>query len=84
LDPTGTTDSLIANWPATVPGNSPVDEYLILIKSDGGSSYTNTVSGDTLTTYFNVDWTPNWSVTVRAHNAAGWGPVSSTVNLGGL
>jgi hypothetical protein len=84
-DPSGTTDSLIAAWPATVPGNSPIDEYLVkIIGSDGGGSYTNTVSGTTLTTYFNVDFTPNWSVTVQAHNADGWGPVSSAVQLGGL
>lgn len=84
-DPTGTTDSLIVTWPADVPGNSPVDEYLVEIAgSDGGGTFTNTVSGTTLTTYFNVDFTPNWSVTVQAHNAAGWGPLSGTVRLGGL
>ena len=83
-DPTGTTDSLIANWAAAVPGNSPVDQYQVIITSDGGSSFTNSVSGTTLTTYFNVDYIPNWSVTVQAHNAFGWGAVSSAVNLGGL
>jgi hypothetical protein len=85
LNPTGATDTLVATWPATVPGNSPIDEYLVTITgSDGGGIFTNTVSGTTLTTYFNVDYTPNWSVTVQAHNAFGWGSISAVFNLGGL
>ncbi len=83
-DPTGATDTLIANWSAADPGNSPVDQYQVVITSDGGSSVTNTVSGTTLTTYFNVDYIPNWSVIVQAHNAFGWGSVSSAFHLGGL
>jgi len=84
-DPSGATDTIVVTWPATVPGNSPIDEYLVKITgSDGAGSFTNTVSGTTLTTYFNVDDIPNWSVTVQAHNAFGWGPVSSVVKLGGL
>jgi hypothetical protein len=42
------------------------------------------VSGTTLIAYFNVDSNPSWSVTVQAHNAAGWGPSSAAVALGGL
>jgi hypothetical protein len=84
-DPSGTTDTLIASWAATVPGDSPVDEYLVTITgSDGGGTFTQTVDGSTLTAYFDVDFTPNWSVTVKAHNAVGWGPASKTVTLGGL
>jgi Fibronectin type III domain len=85
LDPTGTTDTLVATWAAAVPGNSPIDQYLVTITgSDSGGTFTNTVSGMTLTTYFSVDYIPNWSVTVQAHNAFGWGPVSSAFKLGGL
>lgn len=85
LDPTGTTDTLVASWQPASPGNSPVDQYLITITgSDGAGTVTQTVSGTTLSTYFNVDYIPNWSVTVQAHNAAGWGPISSAYNLGGL
>ncbi len=84
-DPLGTTDTLLANWLAADPGNSPVDQYLVTIAgSDGAGTFTQTVSGTTLTAYFNVDYVPNWSVTIQAHNAAGWGPVSSAVTLGGL
>jgi len=84
-DPSGTTDTLVAGWQTADPGNSPIDEYLITITgSDGGGTYTQTVSGTTLSASFNVNFTPNWSVTVQAHNAAGWGPVSSAYKLGGL
>jgi len=84
-DPSGATDTLVATWSAAVPGDSPVDQYQITITgSDGAGTSTQTVSGTTLTTYFNVDYIPNWTVTVRAHNAAGWGPLSTPVRLGGL
>lgn len=85
-DPSGSTDSITVSWSAANPGNSPVDEYQVVVAgSDGGGTFTNTVSGTTLVTYFNgMDYIPNYSVTVQAHNAAGWGPVSTAVNLGGL
>jgi hypothetical protein len=85
LDPTGTSDTLVATWAAAVPGDSPIDQYQITITgSDGAGTFTNTVSGTTLTTYFSVNYIPNWKVTVQAHNAFGWGPTSSVFTLGGL
>jgi hypothetical protein len=42
------------------------------------------VSGTALTAYFSIDSIPNWTVTVQAHNAVGWGPASTPVTLGGL
>lgn len=85
IDPLGTTDTLIATWQASIPGNSPVDQYEITISgSDGGGTATQTVSGTTLTASFTVDYIPNWTVTVRAHNAAGWSPWSASFSLGGL
>lgn len=84
-DPSGTTDTIIASWQAADPGNSPIDQYLVkIVGSDGAGTFTQTVSGTTLTANFTVDWTPNWSLTVQAHNAFGWGPVSTTFHLGGL
>jgi hypothetical protein len=84
-NPAGTNDTLVATWSAAVPGDSPIDEYQITITgSDGGGTFTQTVSGTTLTTYFTVDYIPNWTVTVKAHNAVGWGPSSTPVTLGGL
>jgi hypothetical protein len=80
-----TTATLIASWNAAVAGDSPVDQYEVTINgSDGGGTFTQYVSGTTLVASFIVDWVPDWSVTVRAHNAAGWGPWSATVTLGGL
>jgi hypothetical protein len=75
---------LIATWAAAVPGNSPIDLYQIVITSDSGSTLTSTVSGTTLSASFNVDSNYNWSVTVQARNAFGWGPSSSVFTLGGL
>jgi len=84
-DPSGAIDTLVATWSAALPGDSPIDQYQIKISgSDGAGTFTNTVSGTTLSTYFNVDYIPNWKVTVQAHNAFGWGPTSSVFTLGGL
>jgi len=85
VDPAGATDSLVASWQAAVPGDSPIDQYQITITgSDGAGTFTQMVSGTTLTANFTVDYIPNWSVTVQAHNAIGWGPSSSVFTLGGL
>ena len=84
-DPAGTTDTIVITWQAAVPGDSPIDQYQITIKgSDGGGTLTQMVSGTTLTVSFTVDYIPNWTVTVQAHNAVGWGPASTPFTLGGL
>lgn len=84
-DPSDTNDTIDVTWAAADPGNSPVDQYLVTISgSDGAGTFTQTVSGTTLTAEFPVNDVPNWSVTVQAHNAAGWGPVSAVFSLGGL
>jgi len=84
IAPGSPNDALVATWQAAVPGDSPVDLYQINIRgSDGGGTFTQTVSGTTLTASFVVDDIPDWSVTVRAHNAAGWGPWSTRYLLGG-
>ncbi len=84
-DPSGSTDTFIVAWDAADPGDSPIDEYLIqAVNSENGTTYTQTVSGTTLTTSFTEDWIPGWNVTVQAHNAFGWGPESDVFRLGGL
>jgi len=84
-DPAGPTDTLVATWQAAVPGDSPIDQYRItIVGGDGAGTFTQTVSGTTLTASFTVDYIPNWSVTVQAHNAIGWGSSSAVVTLGGL
>ena len=81
----GSTATLIATWNAAVPGDSQIDQYQITIHgSDGGGTFIQTVSGTTLTASFTVDFIPDWRVTVRAHNAVGWGPSSTSFTLGGL
>ncbi len=85
LNPTGNADVATASWQASDPGNSPVDEYLVTFSgSDGAGTFTQTVSGTWLSLNYNLDPTPNWNITVQAHNAAGWGPVSNPFFLGGL
>ena len=84
-DPSGSTDTLVATWTAAHPHDSPVDQYSVMISgSDGAGTHKQTVSGSTLTARFPVDSAPNWSVKVRAHNAAGWSPWSAGFKLGGL
>jgi hypothetical protein len=77
-------DMLVVTWAAAVPGDSPIDQYRITINgSDGGGTFTRTVSGATLTASFSVSDNPDWAITVQAHNAAGWGPSSTRIVLGG-
>ena len=78
-------DTLVASWKAAAPGDSPTDEYEVTINdSDGGGTFSQTLIGSTLTATFSVSDVPDWSVSVRAHNGAGWGPWSAIFNLGGV
>jgi hypothetical protein len=82
--PGSPSDQLVASWHAAAPGDSPTDAYQVTISgSDGGGTYTQTVAGSTLTASFTVSDIPDWSVKVRAHDAAGWGPWSASFLLGG-
>ncbi len=84
-NPTGSTDTFIVSWHAADPGDSPIDEYLIRVTNgDNNTSYTQLVSGTTLSASFTEDWNPDWFVTVQAHNAFSWGPNSNVFVLGGL
>ena len=78
-------DTLFASWTAAGPGDSPTDEYQVTINdSDGGGTFSETPSGSTLSATFAVSDVPDWSISVRAHNAAGWGPWSAAFSLGGV
>jgi hypothetical protein len=78
-------NTVVVIWLAADPGNSPVDEYLVTVNgSDGAGTFTQTVSGTTLSASFPADSNFDWSGTVQAHNAAGWGPISTAFHLGGL
>ena len=77
-------DQLVVSWDASDPGNSPVDSYLVVVSGSdrGGLSWQN-VPGTTLTASFSVSDTPDWTISVWAHNAAGWSPASTRFTLGG-
>ncbi|MCU1455067.1 MAG: hypothetical protein JWN46_3213 [Acidimicrobiales bacterium] len=76
-------DTLAAGWRAAVPGDSPIDSYQVTVSvSDPAPGHvTHTVPGSTLTAAFGVDDTLDWTVQVRAHNAAGWGAWSGPIVL---
>lgn len=77
---------LAADWAAAAGGNSPVDQYQVTASVYGDTRpapITQTVSGSTLSAYLAADDNYDWSVQVRAHNAAGWGPWSAPTILGG-
>jgi hypothetical protein len=79
-------DTLSASWSAPASaGDSPIDQYEVTINGgDGGGTFTQTVSAPTVTATFAVSDIPDWSIQVRAHNAAGWSPWSTSATLGGL
>ncbi len=82
--PGSPTDTLVATWAAAAGGDSPVDSYQIQIKgSDGAGTFVQTVDGSTLTALFEVSDNPDWTIQVRAHNAAGWSGWSTKARLGG-
>ena len=77
-------DTLLATWHAAAPGDSPTNRYRITITgSDGAGTFTQAVSGSRLSASFAVSDIPDWTIRVRAHNAAGWGPWSAKARLGG-
>jgi hypothetical protein len=84
---TGASDSLLASWAAAYPGNSPVTAYQVTIRiydGDTTGSFSQIVRGSARTaTFAGADDIYDWSVQVRAHNAAGWGPWSTQFILGG-
>ena len=70
-------DALAVSWAAPSPGDSPIDEYQVTVTAQGVDSgapgpYMLTVSGTTLSTRIAIADSLDWTVQVRAHNAAGW------------
>jgi hypothetical protein len=77
---------LAVSWQPGSTGDSPVDKYLVSITAPdaGGQSSTATVAPPSTSAYLSADSTLDWSITVRAHNAAGWSPWSTATVLSGL
>jgi Fibronectin type III domain len=77
-------DTMAVTWRAATGGDSPVDAYQVTATgSDHAGTFTQSVAGTTLSATLSVSDIPDWSIKVRAHDAAGWGPWSSTARLGG-
>jgi hypothetical protein len=75
--------SLAVSWGTTDPGNSPIDNFEIkaVAVNSGTTSPLDAVipAPAAAYTFYNPDNSVSWRVTVRAHNAAGWGPWSTAV-----
>ncbi len=83
--PGSANDTMVVNWKAALPGDSPTDAYLVTINNpDTGDKFTQTVGGSTVTATFAVSDVPDWTIQVRARDAAGWGPLSTSYLLGGV
>jgi hypothetical protein len=83
------TSVLLAKWKAAVPGDSPIDAYAVRVSAYDAdapvpSPHAKRLPGSVLSASFTLDSSSNWKIIVRAHNAAGWGPWSRAVVLGGL
>ena len=81
--------AFLASWTAAVPGDSPVDQYQVKAAVHDAdppvpAPQSQTLGGSAVNAVFSVDDTFDWSVQVRAHNAAGWGKWSPAVIIGGL
>ncbi len=74
-----TTLQLSVSWTASVPGDSPVDDYQVAAAGSDGEHLTLDAGIATATSASVSASADSWSVTVRAHNAAGWSPWSSAV-----
>ncbi|MDQ6616977.1 MAG: fibronectin type III domain-containing protein [Actinomycetota bacterium] len=80
-----TPPQLAASWAPGSTGDSPIDQYEVTATNhDGDTPVVVTQFVSTTSAYLTVDDTLDWIVTVRAHNAAGWGPWSASVLQGGL
>ncbi len=74
-------------WTASVPGDSPVDDYQISgVGQDGGGTVTIDSPTSTATLTEAVLPVPylgqGWQIMIRAHNQAGWGKWSAPVTQG--
>jgi hypothetical protein len=80
--------NLSISWGATDPGNSPIDRFEIraLPVNSGTTSALDAVipAPASAYTFGNAANSVSWQVTVRAHNAAGWGPWSTAVVVSAL
>lgn len=72
--------AILSSTLTATPVDSPESAITVSVT---GSDATGLV-GPLQPASFTVSDTPDWSVTVAAHNSVGWGPPSTRVRLGGL
>jgi fibronectin type III domain protein len=85
----GTPGALIVSWSPGSPGDSPIDEYQVNATTTesqevGGSPQTQNVPGSSSEVELYLYSEYPWTIILRAHNAAGWGPWSVPVTVPGL
>jgi hypothetical protein len=81
------TGSFAVRWTAGAPGSSAIDEFevkAVPAEPEVASTLYNIEPASSGETVFTGNSETPWSASVRAHNAAGWGPWSAPVELGGL
>lgn len=81
-----TSSAILVRWVAATSGNSPTDDYQVSIATYDPNGTPTLFDAGTASTFLATGYNsvPDYAVKVRAHNAAGWGPWSTRVILGGL
>jgi hypothetical protein len=75
---------MVMAWAAAPAGDSVTTDYQVMATSDGGAVVTMDAGTTLEAALSNMDSTPDWTIQVRAQDAAGWGPWSAPVLVGGL
>lgn len=75
--------TLDARWSSAAPGNSPVDDYQVSLARHDPNGPAQIINAATATSVALSGFANafDWSVQVRAHDAAGWGSWSKAVVL---
>jgi hypothetical protein len=87
LSPSEPIGTYAVAWAEPTPGDSPVDEYEIQavpVETEEAKTITLYEPASSTETEITGDSETQWKVTVRAHNAAGWGTWSAVVERGGV
>jgi hypothetical protein len=87
LFPSEPIGSFLVGWSEAARGDSPVDSYQITatpLEAEVASPLSNIEPATSRETEFTGNSETPWTILVRAHDAAGWGPWSAPVTRGGL
>jgi hypothetical protein len=87
LSGTAPTGVLLTSWVEGTPGDSQIDQYQVTAEPgepELAAPRTMTESGTARNVEFTLYDEMPWSIRVRAHNVAGWGPWSPTIVVAGV